>query len=132
MSYSGTHVYLRAGESLATVIGWLAKRLPAARVTDSGIVSLDGAEISLHLDTHPCVREEVVEMAERAPAEVRPLLLQTTQRIVIEPTSRKIDPDDIYNELLRLFEVLRDMPDAVGMDPFDGAFYLGATQFGGD
>ncbi|MDC0715778.1 hypothetical protein [Nannocystis bainbridge] len=126
MSYSGAQVYLPRGPTAAAIARWLAERLPDAEVERSSsriVLRLLGAELALAIDRAPHVRVEAQELAERAPAGAARLLRRATRRIEILPRDPRADVDDLYDALLLVFETLRGMPEVVGFDPFDGAFY---------
>jgi hypothetical protein len=127
MSYTGTQVYVPAESTTKSVSAWLGAKLSGAKLATSERyidVTLRGAEIRLELDASPWVRQEAKELAAGAPKNVGNALRKTTQRFVIMPKDPGTEPDDVYNELLTVFEVLRTIPTGVGVDPFDGALYF--------
>lgn len=130
MSYSGAQVYLPRSLTAAAIARWLGERLPDAVIERSSgglMLRLMGGELALAIDRSPDVRTEAQELAERAPAGAAALLRRATRRIEILPRDPRTDIDDIYDPMLIAFETLRGMPDVVGFDPFDGAFYFAGT-----
>lgn len=128
MSYTGTQVYFPASTSADVVRAVLATRFADAKLTgpDSGLrLAFDDTKvIRVSRDDSSDVREEAQWHGAKAEPVIRDALARATQRYVIVPDDPRVDPDDVYNELLLVFEVLRGMPGAVGSDPFDGALYL--------
>ncbi len=128
MSYTGTQVYLPPERTPGSVASWIASKLPGARVLTapgSAIrVQLQGADVRVALDNAETVRVEAKELAERAPANTRAALRRATWRLEVVPSNPRVDPDDVYNQLLVVFEAVREIPNGVGLDPFDGTFYF--------
>ena len=134
MSYSGCLVYLPPDEDLATLAEWLGEKLTSAKTKVAAgaieIVFSNGAGIRLALDQHPCVAEEAKELIARAPAAAKEALRASNQRLEIVPSDPRTDPDDVYNELLFVFEALQARPGCVGLDPFDGSVSFAAATKG--
>jgi hypothetical protein len=125
MSYTGSLVYLPPKATLKTAAAWL-EQLKGAKVKVTGstlLLDFLGASLRLTLDDGPHVKDEARELSAMAPPAAATALCESTRRIEIVPDDPRIDPDDIYNALLLTFERLREMPNCVGLDPFDGTIY---------
>ena len=133
MSYSGTQVYFPRSTSLGAIRDVLASRFPEAKLTANGgnfTLAFDGVKvIRVTQDAASHVPDEAKWHGEKATDDAtRAALHRAAYRVEIVPADPRADFDDMYNELLFVFEVLRDMPDAVGADPFDGALYHNAAN----
>jgi hypothetical protein len=130
MSYTGTMVYYPATTTFDAIRDTLARKFESAKLKASP------EDITLAFDKRKIIRvvrdaashvpEEAKWHSKRAEPAPRAALERATYRVEIAPADPAADPDDMYNELLFTFEVLRDMSDAVGIDPFDGAVYFNA------
>jgi hypothetical protein len=130
MSYTATMVYYPATTTFDAIRDTLARKFESAKLKASP------EDITLAFDERKIIRvvrdaashvpEEAKWHGKRAEPAPRAALERATYRVEIAPADPAADPDDMYNELLFTFEVLRDMTDAVGIDPFDGAVYFNA------
>lgn len=127
MSYSPSLVYLPSALQLDDVVAHLeAKCHPDMVSATSGgriHLELDGAALLLFVDEDPVVVVEATELAETVPTQCASMLRASTKRIEIGLADPRVDPDDIYNQLLLVFDVLCALPGAVGLDPYDGEVY---------
>jgi hypothetical protein len=128
VSYTGTQVYFPAGTNFAAVRDALATSFPSVTATPGQILVevSDTKQIRVSHDTASHVPEEAKELAGRAESSIAAVLANATHRFEITPADPAADPDDVYNELLLVFETLRALPNAIGLDPFDGQLYLDA------
>lgn len=130
MSYTGSSVYFPPTMSLGSLVEALSAAMPKSKVTalDAQIdVATEKGVVSVVVDRAPHVSLEARELAElqQTPQQASLALRECTWRVEIVPASPRTDPDDVYNELLGVFEALCEHPGAVGHDPFDGAFHVG-------
>jgi hypothetical protein len=130
MSYTGTMVYYPATTTFDAIRDTLARRFESAKLKasleDITLAFGESKVIRIVRDVASHVPEEARWHGERAEPGPRAALDRAAYRVQIAPADPAADPDDMYNELLFTFEVLRDMTDAVGIDPFDGAVYFNA------
>ncbi|MCY0987714.1 hypothetical protein OV203_11300 [Nannocystis sp. ILAH1] len=127
MSYSGTQVYFPPSTSFDAIGTALTTRFPLATRTASGsqvVLSFGGVKVvRVAHEAYDYVAEEAQWLGTNAAPDIRDALARATHRVVITPDDPAADPDDLYNELLSVFEALYAMPDAVGADPFDGSLH---------
>jgi hypothetical protein len=123
-------VYYPATTTFDAIRDTLARRFESAKLKASPediTLAFDESKIiRVVRDAASHVSEEAKWHGERAEPAPRAALERAAYRVEIAPADPAADPDDMYNELLFTFEVLRDMTDAVGIDPFDGAIYFNA------
>ena len=127
MSYTGTQVYYPPSTTLDMIRDVLASRFPEALLSPRGdglTLAFDARKVVfVSRDAADHVPEEARWLGERADAVTRSALEAATYRVEIFPKDPSADPDDMYDELLGVFEALHAMEGAVGADPFDGALY---------
>lgn len=132
VSYTGTQVYYPPSTTLDMIRDVLMSRFPEATLSvgRGGLTIAFGATqvIDISLDAAEHVPEEARWLGESADAVTRRALDEATYRVEIFPKDPSADPDDMYDELLGVFEALHGMPGAVGADPFDGALYRNGAK----
>jgi hypothetical protein len=133
VSYTGTQVYFPPSTSFDAVRDTLAKRVRSATLSASGGIirlAFGGTKlIRIARNDASHIPDEAKWHASKATdTSTRAALERASHRYEIEPADPRADPDDMYNELLSVFEVLHEMPDAIGADPFDGALYHNAAN----